>query len=127
MADTGDAAEAAGVTFDAVREMAMALPGAEEGMSYGTPAFRVKGKLFARLREDGESLVLRIDPFERQYLLDAEPDVFYITDHYRGWPTVLVRLPAVRPARLRTALEESWRMMAPRRMVQERDRNPPSG
>jgi hypothetical protein len=110
------------VSFDDVREMAMALPEVQEGTWYGTPGFHVRKKFFLRLKEDGETLVLRINLFERGYLLDAEPDAFFITDHYRDWPAVLARLPAVTPGRLRERIEDAWRMMAPRRLVDELDR-----
>ena len=103
--------------YDAVRRIALALPGVEEGTSYGTPALKVKGKLMARLKEDGETLVLKVNLFERPYLLEAEPDLFFITDHYREWPAVLLRLPKVTEARLREAVIESWRFVAPAKMV----------
>jgi hypothetical protein len=49
------------VTWDTVRQLALALPGVEEGTSYGTPAFKVKGKLLARFHQDGESMVVKIE------------------------------------------------------------------
>ena len=107
--------------FDEVRRIALALPDAEEGTSYGTPAFFVRRRLFARLREDGDSLVLKCNVFERTYLMEDQPDVFHITDHYRDWPCVLVRLSTVTPALMRERMEESWRMMAPKRLVAELD------
>jgi hypothetical protein len=58
-----------GVTFDTARELALALPGVEEGTSYGTPALKAGRKLMARLREDGETLVVRIDLVARDLLL----------------------------------------------------------
>jgi hypothetical protein len=76
-------------TFDTVREIALSLPGVEEGTSYGTAAFRVRGKFLARLREDGETLALRIGMDEREVLMRADPEVFFITDHYAGSPAVL--------------------------------------
>ena len=111
------------VTFDTVREMALSLPGVEEGTSYGTPAFRVRGKFFTRLREDGESLVVKIDFDERELLMEAEPKTFYITDHYRNYPTMLVRLATVRREALRELLEESWRRAAPKRLADAFDRD----
>jgi hypothetical protein len=114
--------ETPGVTFDDVRAMALALPGVTEGPSYGTPGYRVGKKLFARQHQDGESLVLTVNAFERPYLLEAEPDVFYITDHYRDYPRVLLRMAAATPARLRRALEDAWRIDAPKRLVAEYDR-----
>jgi hypothetical protein len=109
------------MNFDEVRPLALALPGVEEGTSYGTPAFRVRGKFFARLREDGDSLVLKCNVYERKHLMDDLPDVFYVTDHYRDYPAVLLRLSAATPALLRERLEDSWRAVAPRKLVAELD------
>jgi hypothetical protein len=100
-----------------VRRLALALPDVEEGTSYGTPAFRVRGKLFARLHEDGESLVVRIAFQEREILMDAAPETFHITDHYVNYPMMLVRLAIVRPGELRALLADSWRQVAPARLV----------
>ncbi len=102
-----------------MRRLALALPGVEEGLSYGTPAFRVKGKFLARLKEDGGSLVVKIDFDEREALMAADPETFYITDHYRGYPAMLVRLSSVHPDDLRRLLEGAWRRNAPRRLVAE--------
>lgn len=80
------------VTYETVRKLALAYPGVEEETSYGTPALRVAGKFFARLREDGETLVIRISEPERALRMTIDPDVFYITEHYRNYGAVLVRL-----------------------------------
>src|SRR5712671_4571909 len=105
-----------GVTFDTAREIAQTLPGAEESTSYGTPAFKVRGKLFARQHQDGESLVVGVDFEEREEMMSAAPEKFYITDHYLNYPWMLVRLSKVRPDELRDLLIGSWRRVAPRRM-----------
>ena len=109
------------MTFDTVRQLARALPGVEEGVSYGTPALRVRGKLIARLREDGESLVVKIDFEEREVLMEADQQTFYITEHYRNYPAMLVRLSNVDVAALRELLEDAWRRAAPKRMVADYD------
>ena len=106
------------VTFAKLRKMALALPEVEEGTSYGTPAFRVGGKLIARLREDDDSLVVMTDFDTRATLMGADPDVFYITDHYRDYPSVLVRLSMVQAAILRDLLLDAWKLKAPRRIRQ---------
>jgi hypothetical protein len=106
--------------FETVREIALALPEVEEGPCYGTPGFRVRGKLFARIREDGETLVLKIDLDARELLLAADPEAFFLTDHYRGYPYVLVRLPVVEPEQLRELLEDAWRLSAPKRLAASR-------
>jgi hypothetical protein len=114
------------VSFDEVREMALALPEVEESTWFGTPSFKVRGKSFCRLREDGDSLVLMINLFERGLLLDAEPDAFYITDHYRDYPAVLARLSAVAPEALRERLTDAWRIKAPKKVAAAFDRDHPA-
>lgn len=109
------------VTFETVRGLALALPGAEEGTSYGTPAFRVGGKLFARLHQDGESLVVRIDLDQRRMRMGVDPETHFITDHYHDHPMMLVRLARVDPEDLRELLEESWRLVAPKRWLDAHD------
>jgi hypothetical protein len=49
-----------------LRRLALALPDVEEGTAYGTPAWRVRKKLFARLREDQETVAVRVDRGERE-------------------------------------------------------------
>jgi hypothetical protein len=110
------------MTWDEVVALAARLPSAERAASYGTPALKVRGKLFARLREDGLTLVLRTDEYERAHLLESEPASFFLTDHYREYPWILVRLPQVTPERLAPLLEDAWRRVAPRRLVDEFDR-----
>jgi hypothetical protein len=105
------------VTYDRVREIALALPGVEDGTSYGTPALKVRGKLLVRLKEDGETIVLMVDFELRDLLMQAEPETFYITDHYRGYPAVLVRLASVDPEELSVLLEQAWRGKAPKGLV----------
>lgn len=112
------------VTFDVVRSLALSLPKAEQGTSYGTPAFKVGGKLFVRLHQDGESLVVKIDPGERTVWMEAEPETFYITDHYLNYPWILVRMASVDIDDLRDLLEEAWRLTAPKRLVSEYDNGP---
>lgn len=107
--------------LSSVRRLAALLPGVEEGTSYGTPAWRVRGKFFARMREDGETLVVKVEPEEKPLLMASEPDVFYETDHYRGHALVLVRLPAIDEDELAEVVEDAWRRAAPKRLLRERD------
>ena len=110
------------VTVAAVRKLLLAFPGVEEGPCYGTPGFRVRGKFLARLREDGTTLVVKCGHDERDLWMQIEPETFFTTDHYRGYPTVLVRLESVRADALREVLEQAWRRSAPRRAVEAHDR-----
>jgi hypothetical protein len=98
------------VTFEDVRRIALSLEKVIEGTSYGTPAFKTGGKLIARLREDGESLVVGTTFEEREEMMAAEPETYYITDHYLNYPWVLVRLSRVHPDALRDLLARAWRL-----------------
>src|SRR6266404_6821569 len=104
------------IPWETVREIAQTLPGAEESTSYGTPAFKVRGKLFARLHQDGESVVVGVNFEEREEMMSADPEKFYITDHYRNFPWMLVRLTKVRSDQLRDLLIGSWRRVAPKQL-----------
>ena len=100
-----------GVSFAEVSKLGRALPGVIESTSYGTPALKVDGKLLVRLKEDGETLLLRMDFVNRDLLLRAEPDLFFLTDHYLNYPSILVRLTRVTTPRLKELLEDSWRLV----------------
>jgi hypothetical protein len=89
------------VTFAAVHKFALSLDNVEEGMSYGTPGFRVGGVLFLRFHQDGESLVVRTDFEQREELLAADPASYYITDHYVNYEWILVRTARVQADALR--------------------------
>jgi hypothetical protein len=110
-----------GVSFQTARRLALTFPGVEEGPSYGTPGFTVRGKFLARLREDVETLAVNCGFDERNFRMQADPETFFTTDHYRGYPTVLIRLPQVRLADLRAVLEQAWRRRAPKRLVAQYD------
>src|SRR5580700_4176115 len=98
------------VTFDEVRRIALSLHSVEEGTSYGTAAFKVAGKLIARLKEDGESLVIGTTFEEREEMMGADPETYYITDHYLNYPWVLVHLSRVQSDALRDLLGRAWRL-----------------
>lgn len=109
-----------GVTFDQVGLAARKLPGVVDSMSYGTAALKVGGKLLARLHQSGECFVLRTEFLDREILMEADPRVFFITDHYRDHPWVLVRFATVDPAALPDLLERAWRLVAPKSIVAPR-------
>jgi hypothetical protein len=98
------------ISFDTVREIAEGLPGAVEGTSYGTPAFHVGKTLFVRQHQDGESLVVRIEPDERAVRVATDPKTYSVTDHYVNYPLVLVRMAGIKRRDLKELLEEAWRL-----------------
>jgi len=114
------------LTLKDVRKIALSLANVEEGTSYGTPAFKVDGKLLARLREDGESLVVGTTFEEREEMMATQPETYYITDHYLKYPWVLVRLSRVHSDSLRDLLRRALRLasMKPRRAPARRRADP---
>ena len=101
--------------FDAVRKIALAIDGVEESTSYGTPAFKIRGKLIARIWEDLETLVVRTTFEERAELMASDPARYFITDHYLKHPWVLVRLPKADREALRDLLREAVKHAGPAR------------
>jgi hypothetical protein len=108
------------VGWDAVREIALSFPEVEE-TGEDRVAFRVRGKLFAwAARErDGGGLGIRVDREEKQLILDSNPDVYFTSPHYKGYPGVQIRLEAIGRAELRERLEDAWLIQAPKRLSAE--------
>ena len=106
-------------TEDDVRRIALSLPETIEKSWYNTPGFRVKDKGFLRIRSEAEGglVVFVADLGEKEALLAAEPDKFFTTPHYDGYPAVLVNLTAIDVDELRELIIESWRLKAPKRVL----------
>jgi len=104
------------IQFDTVRQMALALPGVEEGTAYGSPAFKVGGKMFACIpahrSAEPNTLVVRIELDQRDELINEEPKTYYLADHYVDYPCVLVRLAHIRQDSLRDLLLMGWRYVS---------------
>lgn len=66
-------------------------------------------------------IVVLVDLEEKEVLLQAEPDVFFQTPHYEGYPAVLVHLKAIEADELAEILTESWRRVAPKRVIKAFD------
>jgi hypothetical protein len=87
-----------------IRLLMMPLPGVSEDTCYGTPAFYVSKKLLARMKEDGETLVV------------FTPD----RDEWTGRNYVLVNLGKVERAELSALLAEAWRSRAAKKLLQNK-------
>jgi hypothetical protein len=106
--------------WDTVRELAGALPGAEEGTCYGEPAFRVRNKLFTWMSpSEHGALCVQVDPGEKELLLEANPEAYFTTPHYAGSPTLLVRFEHIGRDELGERIEDAWLLRAPKRLVDE--------
>jgi hypothetical protein len=110
-----------GVSWAAVRKLALAFPGVAEGKSYGMHAFLLDGKFFSRFNEKEQGLVVHAEAELRDALLEGKPETYFTTDHYRGYPAVLVRLERVSHAELAALYDASFRARAKKKSVAEYD------
>jgi hypothetical protein len=105
-------------TFETVRELAAGLPDVEEATPYGSSALKVRGSMFACIAihrsAEPNSLMVRIDFSQRDALIAAQPDVYYLTDHYVNYPSVLVRLNRVHRDALKDLLRMAWEFVSSR-------------
>jgi hypothetical protein len=109
------------ITVDTVRNFFFNDPATTEKPCFGTPAWYVKGKLFARALEDDRSVVVKVDFDERAALVEEAPESYAVTPHYQNYPMVIVRLPKVRRDDLEERLVEAWRFCAPKKLLTEFD------
>jgi hypothetical protein len=104
------------VTFETVRRLGLQLPEIEESTTYGKPSLKHGGKMLVCMAShksaEPDSLVVRTDFEQRAELLAADAETYYITDHYKEYPAVLVRLPRVTPGLLRDLLGMAYRLVA---------------
>ena len=111
------------ITIDDAGTIACALPGVTEGVSYGTRGWRVGKKFLMRAKEKMDDvLVLGVETIdEQEFLLESDPDVFFTTDHYRGYPMLLVRLAKIDRKHLAGLIERAWRRSATKKLIAEKD------
>jgi len=108
--------------WEQVSKLARELPEVVEDIWFRTPAMKVRGKGFCRLREEGDVIVFLTESVDEQaFLIENRPDIYFITDHYRGWPAVLARLPKLTVAECRLRLEQAWRIKAPKALLKQLD------
>lgn len=105
------------VFYNQVSSIALGFPGAIASTSYGTPAFKVNKKLFARFKEDGKTLVVYTE--ERDKWMKENPATFFITDHYKNYPAMLIDLATVKKKDLKQLLLASWQIRAPKRLLKK--------
>jgi hypothetical protein len=110
---------ARGVSWAAVRRLALAFPGMREGTSYGAPAFLLDGRFFSRFNEQEQGLVIHVEEELRDALLAGKPKTYFTTDHYRGHPAVLARLSRLPRAELAALYEAAFRARAKKKRIAE--------
>ena len=109
-----------GVTAAHLKQIALSFPEANEKPSYGKPSYFIAKKFFTRLRKEDNSIVFVVDGMDqRDMMLEMDPTTYHITDHYKDYPAVLVRMDRITPDELRTMLERRWRRIAPKKLLKE--------
>lgn len=99
-----------GVEVADARRLLLGLANVSEGRSYGFPSFLLNGRFFARFRDDDTVLVLLLASIgDREVLMQIEPRAFFFTEHYRNFPSVLIRLAEVPPSLFKDVVTASWR------------------
>lgn len=89
---------------------ALSLPDTELSTSYGKPAVKLasNGRAFLYVGREGESSFgVGIDLDTVEILKETDPDTFWQTPHYEGWPAVLVRFDSADPERVRAVIERA--------------------
>ena len=118
------------LTFDVDREMALELSHVEPGTAYGAPAVKVNGNQLACVpvnkSAEPDSAAFRIDVDLRSSMIEAKPDVYYVTDHYVGYPIVLVRLSKINRGELRELLALSWSFVSAKKSARASGSKPQS-
>lgn len=107
------------MTFDEVRQIALSYPGVEEYTVFHSPGFKVGKRLLACIAKiDPNTLVIKVpNPLEREFFLSTKPEIYYLTDHYANFDSLLVRMPQADPEELRELFEGAWRTYAPKRLI----------
>lgn len=123
MTKTAKRKAAKGVTAAQLKKIALSFPETSEKTSYGKPAFAVGKKFFTRLRAEDNSIVLVVDDMHtRDMMLELDPKTYFITDHYKDYPSVLVRMERITQDELCAMLERRWRKIAPKKLMAAMDR-----
>ena len=94
--------------WDEAAAFGLSLPDTELGTSYGRPAVKVNGKAFLYPGREAGSFAIAAPLHEKELLMETDPATFWESDHYRGWPAVLVRYESEERERIRTVIARAW-------------------
>ncbi|MGN6488695.1 MAG: MmcQ/YjbR family DNA-binding protein [Devosia sp.] len=95
----------------------LGLPEVAESTSYGSPSLKVRAKNFASVRGPQE-MVLHCPLEQKDLLMEMAPHIYWQTDHFTGWPGLLVRLDVIEDEELKLRLEDAWRFRAPKLLAE---------
>jgi hypothetical protein len=120
-----------GSSFTRVEAIGRMLPDVEVTTTWGHPALKVRGRMFVCIAShksaEPDTLVVMMDFADRDALLEEAPDVYYLKDHYVGYPCVLVRLARVHPDALRDLVAGAHRYVSAKMKAGRRRGRQPRG
>ncbi|SDJ13127.1 hypothetical protein SAMN05192558_110144 [Actinokineospora alba] len=99
-----------------VRTIALGLPETEERTTWNQPTFRVQGKIFCWLTEDGAAAGVKVNKAERTELIAADPEKFFHTEHDTRYNVVQIRLDRIDQDELAELVRDAWQATAPARL-----------
>ena len=109
------------VSFETLREMVLALPDTVETTSWDARSFKVNGKVILFWNPAHDCPVFKVPVEERDFLIEADPETFFTTDHHRPWPLVLARPERVDAGWARANILRVWRAQVARRTLKAYD------
>lgn len=105
------------ITQDELRQLALALPEAEERETWGEATFRVRDKIFLMFAYDGATASVKATLDAQDVLVHAEPDTFRVAPYTGRFGWIAVQLASVRTDQMQLLVTEAWRQTAPKRLV----------
>ena len=94
--------------WDEAAAFGLSLPDTELSTSYGRPAVKVRGKAFLYPGREKGSFAVASPLGEKELLMETDPEAFWESDHYRGWPAVLIRFGSADRERIETVITRAW-------------------
>ncbi len=105
------------VTYEDLRAIVLALPDTVETTSWDARSFKVNGKVILYWNPTHDRPIFKVDREERDFLIEADPETFFTTDHHRPWPLVLARPDRLDPGWARATIERTWRRQVRKRTL----------
>ncbi|MEX0957265.1 MAG: MmcQ/YjbR family DNA-binding protein [Rhizobiaceae bacterium] len=102
--------------FERLKKAGAGLPEVEASTWHGTPSLKVRGKSFCRVK-DPDTVVVMVSLEEKEMLLEAAPDIYFETDHYKGYSAMLVRIRIISDEELAHRLKQAWLLKAPKALA----------
>lgn len=105
------------ISVDTVQKIALSFPFAQESVSYGTPSFKVQGKMFARILENSTTMSVNISHDDRHLWVQKDPETFSVPPHFQKYMYMLVNLETVTEEDLKKLLKNGWKRRASKALL----------